>query len=141
MELAELGLTDLPPHLLVYEIAGPMFFGAVENFKRALLETRPYPRTLILRLDRVPFMDITGIQTLEEVVGKLRKRGVHVLLCEANTRVHAKLATAGVVSAQPGDGYCATLREALVTAGVGAVPPAGPALNANSTAPAQPKSP
>ncbi len=140
-ELAELGLTDLPPHLLVYEIAGPMFFGAVENFKRALLETRPYPRTLILRLDRVPFMDITGIQTLEEVVGKLRKRDVHVLLCEANARVHAKLATAGVVSAQPGDGYCATLREALVTAGVGGVPLAGPDLNANSTAPAQPESP
>ncbi len=134
VELAELGLTDLPPHLLVYEIAGPMFFGAVENFKRALLETRPYPRTLILRLDRVPFMDITGIQTLEEVVGKLRKRGVHVLLCEANTRVHAKLATAGVVSAQPGDGYCATLREALVMAGVGGVPAAGADLDAGSTA-------
>src|SRR5262249_5142078 len=83
-ELLDLGVAELPARIMVYEIAGPMFFGAVENFRRPLLEMRPYPQTLIIRLDRVPFMDITGIQTLEEVMGKLRKRGVSILLCEAN---------------------------------------------------------
>ena len=58
-----------------------------------------FPQTLIIRLDRVPFMDITGIQTLQEVIGKLRKRGVLVLLCEANSRVYTKLQTAGVLGA------------------------------------------
>jgi SulP family sulfate permease len=108
-ELLEIGVAGLPADVVVYEIAGPMFFGAVENFRRALLEMRPAPGTLIIRLDRVPFMDITGIQTLEEVIGKLRKRGVHVLLCEANERVHGKLKTAGVLDGN----YHLTLREAL----------------------------
>jgi len=102
-ELREAGLESVPANVVVYEIAGPMFFGAVENFRRALLEMRPGPQTLIIRLDRVPFMDITGIQTLDEVIGKLRKRGVLVLLCEANERVLGKLRMAGVLGAGAGD--------------------------------------
>lgn len=109
-ELQQVGVTELPPNVVVFEIAGPMFFGAVENFRRALLEMRPPPVTLIVRLDRVPFMDITGIQTLEEVIAKLRKRGVQVLLCEANERVYGKLKTAGVLD----DSYLETLHGALV---------------------------
>ncbi len=117
-ELSELGVAELPSRIMVYEIVGPMFFGAVENFKRPLLEMRPYPQTLIIRLDRVPFMDITGIQTLEEVIVSLRKRGVTILLCEANPRVLAKLRTAGVLNAAADDGYYESLRDALLRAGV-----------------------
>jgi sulfate permease, SulP family len=116
VELAELGLTELPAGTLVYEIVGPMFFGAVENCKRPLLEMRPYPRSLIIRLDRVPFMDITGLQTLDEVIGKLRKRGVTIVLCEANSRVYAKLQNAGVLG--DGGNYCDSLKNALLRAGV-----------------------
>lgn len=97
-ELAALGRESLPPGVLVYEIGGPMFFGAVEKFERALLETHALPRVLVLRLHRVPFMDITGIQTLEEVIEVLRGRKVVVLLCEANGRVLGKLRTAGVLT-------------------------------------------
>jgi SulP family sulfate permease len=83
-----------------------------------VLEMRPFPSTLIIRLDRVPFMDITGIQTLEEVIGKLRKRGVTTLLCEANPRVYNKLRTAGVLSGAD-DGYFGSLKAALVHSGIG----------------------
>jgi sulfate permease, SulP family len=117
-ELEEMGVSALPSRILVYEINGPMFFGAVENFKRPLLEMRPYPATLIIRLYRVPFMDITGIQTLDEVIGKLRKRGVGVLLCEANSRVHAKLLKAGTLAGNGSGEYCDTLRDALSRAGI-----------------------
>jgi sulfate permease, SulP family len=114
--LAEIGWTDLPSRIVVYEIAGPVFFGAIENFKRPLLEMQPLPGVLIIRLDRAPFMDITGIQMLEEVINKLQKRGVTTLLCEANQRVYSKLENAGVLSGVPGDRYCDTLEEALLRA-------------------------
>jgi SulP family sulfate permease len=118
-ELLELGVSELPSSIVVYEIAGPMFFAAVENFRRPLLETRPFPKVLIIRLDRVPFMDITGIQTLEDVIASLRKRGVTVMLCGANPRVFAKLQAAGLFSnASPASHY-ESLGDALVRAGVG----------------------
>jgi SulP family sulfate permease len=96
-ELAQHGVERLPEGVMVYEIAGPMFFGAVENFERALLQTHTDPKALIIRMRRVPFMDITGIQTLEAVIAKLRKRGIQVVLSEANTRVLGKLRRAGVI--------------------------------------------
>jgi SulP family sulfate permease len=94
----ELGLARLPPGVQVYEITGPLFFGAIENIKRPLLEIRPYPKILIIRLNRVPFMDISGLQMLEDTIKLLRKKGMAVMLCEANQRVRAKLHRAGVVA-------------------------------------------
>jgi SulP family sulfate permease len=101
VEVVQLGETELgqelPPGVLVYAIDGPFFFGAVENFERALATTHTSPQVLILRLGRVPFIDITGIDTLDEVIGKMQKRGVRVMLCEANARVRTKLADAQVL--------------------------------------------
>lgn len=95
--LEDAGLAALPPATLVYEIEGPLFFGAVENLERVLQHKKSQPRCVLLRLNHVPFMDITGIQTLEEVIQAFEHRGVRVLLCEANARVLAKLVRAEIV--------------------------------------------
>ncbi|MDQ2778598.1 MAG: SulP family inorganic anion transporter [Pseudomonadota bacterium] len=114
------GLAEVPAGVMIYEISGPMFFGAVENFERALLQTHTDPKVLILRLHDVPFMDITGLHTLQAVIGKLRQRGVRVLLCEANAKVLTKLRNAKVLDALgPGD-YCATLGAGLARASAAA---------------------
>ncbi len=89
----------MPPGVLVYVIDGPFFFGAVEACERALVQTHTEPRVLLIRLGRVPFMDMTGLQTLEAVIVTLQKRGVAVVLAEANERVREKLARAGVLAA------------------------------------------
>jgi SulP family sulfate permease len=96
-EFAHLGLAQLPPGVLVYAVEGPFFFGAVENFERALASTHTDPKVLIIRLRWVPFIDITGLQTLEEVIHDLHKRGVRVMLLGANPRVQGKLEKAGII--------------------------------------------
>lgn len=97
VDLSRAGLDKLPDGVVAYEVEGPMFFAAVENFERALLSTHQQPRILILRLRHVPFMDITGINTLAEVIQVLERRGISVMLCEANTRVYRKLRRARVI--------------------------------------------
>src|SRR5690606_38686626 len=72
-ELAHRGLNALPAGVLVYAIEGPLFFGAAENFERALATTHSDPETLVIRLRWVPFLDITGLQTLEEVIQDLHR--------------------------------------------------------------------
>ena len=96
-ELGALGLQEIPRGVVIYEIDGPFFFGAVEKFEHVLMEIQAHPEVVILRFRRVPFMDITGLHALEEVIVKLRKRGVRCLLCEANERVRAKLWKAGIL--------------------------------------------
>ena len=39
---------------------------------------------------------MTGLETLVEVIGKLRKRGIIVLVCEANPQVRERMHRAGV---------------------------------------------
>jgi len=99
-ELAQQGITHLPDDVMVFDIAGPMFFGAVDNFEHALASTHTDPKVLVIRLHRVPFMDMTGIQALHDVSHKLGRRGVKVIFCEANEPVLAKLERAGVIGKQ-----------------------------------------
>ena len=58
-------------------------------------------------------MDITGIQVLEEVMQKLRLRGIRVMLCEANERVLAKLQRAGVINEGSAEDYVDHLIDAI----------------------------
>ncbi len=97
-EFAHRGWQSLPADLAVFAIEGPFFFGAVENFERALSTTQADPKNLIIRLKWVPFIDITGLQTLESVISDFQKRGVRVMLSGANPRVKRKLLKAGVIS-------------------------------------------
>ena len=117
--LAAAGIDALPPTVAVYEIDGPLFFGAVDRIERALLDAPPDATTLIVRLGRVPFADITGLQALEHAIAALRRRGVSVLLCEAPPRLKKKLANAGILSTIGDDAYAdrfATLARATAAA-------------------------
>jgi SulP family sulfate permease len=96
-ELAQAGLEALPRDVVVYGIDGPFFFGSVDSLERALSWSREAPRFVILRLERVPFMDATGLKRLESTIHRLRKRGVQVLLTGASLRVLRKLVRAEIV--------------------------------------------
>jgi SulP family sulfate permease len=91
------GGTPIPRDVVVFTIEGPLFFGAVENLERALQQTSTDPKAVVIRLGRVPFMDLTGLQSLQEGIEGLERRGLRVTLCEARSNVLRKLLRAGVI--------------------------------------------
>ncbi|QDW65920.1 SulP family inorganic anion transporter [Luteimonas granuli] len=112
-ELAEAGLESLPGDVLVYSIDGPFFFGSVDSLERALSWSRGPPGRIVLRLERVPFIDATGLKRLESTIAHLKKHGVHLLLTGANMAVLRKLARAGIVGRDDPGSYFTSLSEAL----------------------------
>lgn len=112
-ELREDAGVVVPPGVLVYHIDGPFFFAAVETFERVLERSGSDPKVLVVRMTDVPFTDMTGLQTLQEAIHHLQQRGVKVILCEANQRVHAKLRRAGLLAEVGPDGYAQTFGEAV----------------------------
>ncbi len=112
-EYAHLGFNALPHGVMVYAVEGPFFFGAVEAFERALAGTHSDPRLLILRLRRMPFIDATGLQALEDAIRGFQARGVGVMLCGANARVESKLARSGILDLVGPTRYFKTCGEAL----------------------------
>ncbi|OJW48279.1 MAG: sodium-independent anion transporter [Alphaproteobacteria bacterium 41-28] len=90
-ELSQLNMTALPSEIIIYSIQGPFFFAAAETLEYTLAMTHTDPKVLIFRLKGVPFMDVTGLQTFQEIIEQLHSRSIDVLLCEANPRVCHKL--------------------------------------------------
>jgi SulP family sulfate permease len=92
---------EVPPGVLVYTVDGPFFFGAVDQFEHALLHTNTAPAAVVISLARVPFLDLTGLASLDEVVGQLRKRGIAVALCCATPEVARRLEKAAIAETLP----------------------------------------
>jgi SulP family sulfate permease len=59
---------SIPHDVEVFEITGPLFFGAAYKFKDAMRFIEKPPKILIIRMRQVPIIDETGIRTLEEVI-------------------------------------------------------------------------
>lgn len=96
-ELATNGMTMLPADTMVYTIQGPFFFGVAEKIEHALAATHADPKIIVFRLKDIPFMDMTGLETFNELIEHYHKRGVEVYLCEANPNVVRKLTNIGVL--------------------------------------------
>lgn len=75
---------SLPEGIQVFEISGPLFFGAAYKFKDALAMIGKSPRFLIIRMGNVPIVDATGIQAIREVFHENKKRGTKLILSEVN---------------------------------------------------------
>ena len=76
----------IPPGVEVFEINGPFFFGAAEQFKDTLSEIAKKPKVLIIRMRDVPAIDSTGLHALQELAGRCEHEGTLLLLAD----VHAQ---------------------------------------------------
>ncbi len=70
----------VPKGVEVYEINGPLFFGAAHKFEEALSQVERRPRLMIIRMRYVPAVDSTGLRMLGQIVRKSRKQKIGVIL-------------------------------------------------------------
>jgi SulP family sulfate permease len=101
----------LPAHTLVYRIDGPFFFGAAEKLEHTLENIQAHMRQIVLRLDRVPFVDATGMQSLAEMADDFRRHGTQLVFCEVRPNVLEKLRRAGVLEKVGEENVYPTLRD------------------------------
>ncbi|MBY0121701.1 STAS domain-containing protein [Bacillus sp. S/N-304-OC-R1] len=65
------------PQISIYNVEGPLFFGAAQSFSQSIMKTIYYkPKVLLLRMENVPFMDTTGEASLASIVSHFSKTGV-----------------------------------------------------------------
>jgi SulP family sulfate permease len=70
----------LAPGVALYEIAGPLFFGAAQNAMGAIGSVGADVRVVVLALGGVPSIDATGFVALESSIKRLRSLGKQVIL-------------------------------------------------------------
>jgi sulfate permease, SulP family len=86
----------VPPGVRVYEIAGPLFFGAAKTAMNALHTAGGKDHTLILDMQHVPTMDATGLVALESVLDRLYRSKVKVIFSGLAEEVSEILDRAGI---------------------------------------------
>jgi SulP family sulfate permease len=88
----------LPAHVVLYEINGPLFFGAAQKAMRALHATRTDDyRVLVIHLARVPAIDATGLVALENAVASVVRAKRRVVLAGPLPRPREVFDRAGLV--------------------------------------------
>lgn len=92
------GLEGLEKDVLVYEIHGPLFFGAAnrftQTFERADLKGM---RVIVFRMNSVVTIDETGLRQLEAILDRLRKNGQTVILSHVPERTLRKIERYGLL--------------------------------------------
>ena len=86
----------LPRDVLVYEVAGPLFFGAAQKAMSALQRVPTGISAVLLDLSSVPAMDATGLVALEGTVERLQKMGIYVILAGVQMQPMRVLAKSGI---------------------------------------------
>lgn len=66
--------------IYIKHLYGPMFFGFTSRFQELIRALDSNIKVLIIRMDRVPYIDQSGVYALEEAILDLRIKGVVVLL-------------------------------------------------------------
>ncbi len=75
-------LMDVPKNIRVYEISGPLFFGAADQIER--IELKAYTEYLIVRMRSVPAMDSTAMNSMTSLRARCEKKGITLILSHVN---------------------------------------------------------
>src|SRR4051794_3048878 len=86
----------MPKDVLIYEIAGPLFFGAAQKAMSALQRVPTGIKVVVLDLAAVPVMDAPGLVSLESTVARLHGLGMFVVLGGVQGQPLRVLAKSGI---------------------------------------------
>jgi SulP family sulfate permease len=86
----------VPPGVRIYEIAGPLFFGAAKTAMEALHTVGDKDHTYILDMSRVPTVDATGLVALESVIDRLHRSKIKIIFAGLSAEVSEIFTRAGI---------------------------------------------
>jgi SulP family sulfate permease len=88
---------------VVYRLDDRLFFANARYFTgrvdEAIRGARQPVRWLVLDAEAITHVDATGLDTLAELTGALRRRGVTLAVARLRTRMEVEFETAGVLDA------------------------------------------
>lgn len=107
-----LTLRTVPKNTMVYEISGPLFFGAADKILAITLDEKRM-NCLVLRMRSVSAIDATAMHNLEEMQAECAKKNIHLILSHVNEQPLRVMQKAGFVERIGSENLCSHIDEAL----------------------------
>ncbi len=109
-----ISLKEVPEGTEVFEVNGPMFFGAVDKLLRLKHQTmKKDTKVVIIRMRGVPAIDVTAMNTLRDVTKDLNKYGITVIFSHVLEQPRSIMEKNDFISFVGSDNFCENIDVAL----------------------------
>ena len=88
-------LQKLPLQIRVYEISGPLFFGAASVIEE--IAVKDFTTCLVLRMRSVPALDSTALNALKDLVQVCKSKGITIVFSHVNDQPMKVMEKAGFI--------------------------------------------
>lgn len=86
----------LEQQIYIKHLDGPLFFGFANRFQQ-LLQAIPTIRLIIIRMDRVPYVDQSGLYAMENAILRLQEQGVKVAFVDLHGQPYDLFASFNII--------------------------------------------
>ena len=107
-------LMDVAKNIRVYEISGPLFFGAADQIER--IELKSYTEYLIVRMRSVPAMDSTAMNSMTALKQRCDKKGITLILSHVNEQPMKAMKKSGLYKSIGADNFKTDISSAIAHA-------------------------
>lgn len=104
-------LRRLPLQIRVYEITGPLFFGAADAIEHIVV--KDFTTCLILRMRSVPALDSAALNALQNLTKVCESKGITLVFSHVNEQPMKVMVKSGFVDLVGKDNFCPNIRAAL----------------------------
>ncbi len=82
----EKGVKEFKNHVFVKHINGPLFFGFTSEFQQLSKQIPESAKIVVIRMDRMPYMDQSGLYALEDMIVGLQESKKSVLFVQPQSQ-------------------------------------------------------
>lgn len=104
-------LRMLPAAIRVYEVSGPLFFGASDAIEHIVVEESA--KCLVLRMRAVPALDSTAMNALTALTKTCESNGVTIVFSHVNEQPMKAMEKAGFTELVGAENFCPNITAAL----------------------------
>ena len=104
-------MQKLAKGIRVYEITGPLFFGAANAIEHIVV--KDFTKCLVLRMRSVPALDSTAMNALQNLVKYCEAKGITPIYSHVNEQPMHVMEKSGFVELVGKDNFCANISDAL----------------------------
>lgn len=104
-------LRPVPLGVRIYEISGPLFFGATDRIGQ--ISVKSFTRCLVLRMRSVPAIDATAMNALISLYERCKKQDITLVFSHVNEQPMAAMEKAGFVDMVGRENFLPHIDEAL----------------------------
>ncbi len=107
-------LKKIPDGAMVYEITGPIFFGASNKIANVIKTSDK--KVIIIRMRSVPAIDATGIHSFESIIKTCRQKNITLIMSHVNNQPMKVLRKSGMYKDIGKENICENIDKALARA-------------------------